>query len=71
MRTNAAGPLAAVFQAAGWKHKELDELTALSSAGKLVIAKDSGHEIHLYHPELVVQAIREVVTAARQRAIQR
>ena len=40
-------------------------MTALSSAGKLIIAKDSGHEIHLYRPELVVQAIREVVTAAR------
>src|SRR5439155_24986539 len=47
------------------RQKELDELTALSSAGKLVIAKDSGHEIHLYQPDLVVQAIREVVSAAR------
>jgi hypothetical protein len=47
------------------RQKELDELTALSSAGKLVIAKDSGHEIHLYRPDLVVEAIREVVTAAR------
>jgi pimeloyl-ACP methyl ester carboxylesterase len=47
------------------RQKELDALTALSSVGKLIIAKDSGHQIHLYKPDLVVQAIREVVTAAR------
>jgi pimeloyl-ACP methyl ester carboxylesterase len=48
------------------RQKQLADLTALSSAGKLVIAKDSGHEIHLYRPELVVQAIRDVVNAAQQ-----
>src|SRR5439155_13562176 len=53
------------------RQKELDELKALSSAGKLVIAKDSGHEIHLYRPDLVVQAIREVVTAARDKMSRR
>jgi hypothetical protein len=47
------------------RQKQLDDLTALSSAGKLIIAEDSGHAIHLYRPDLVVQAIREVVTAAR------
>jgi pimeloyl-ACP methyl ester carboxylesterase len=47
--------------------KELAELAALSNAGKLVIAENSGHEIHLYRPELVVQSIREVVTAARRK----
>jgi hypothetical protein len=47
------------------RQRHLAELKALSSAGKLVIAKDSGHEIHLYRPDLVVEAIREVVTAAR------
>jgi pimeloyl-ACP methyl ester carboxylesterase len=49
------------------RQKELNDLAALSRAGKLVIAKGSGHEIHLYRPELVVQAIREVVTAARDK----
>jgi hypothetical protein len=49
------------------RQKELDDLTALSSAGKLIIAENSGHEIHLYRPELLVQAIREVVNAARQK----
>jgi pimeloyl-ACP methyl ester carboxylesterase len=47
------------------RQKELGGLTALSSTGKLVIAKNSGHAIQLYQPDLVVQAIREVVTAAR------
>src|SRR5262249_52159345 len=50
------------------RQKDLDALTALSSAGKLIIAKDSGHEIHLYRPDVVVQAIRDVVTAARGKA---
>jgi pimeloyl-ACP methyl ester carboxylesterase len=49
------------------RQRHLAELKGLSSAGKLIIAKESGHEIHLYQPELVVKAIREVVTAARDR----
>jgi pimeloyl-ACP methyl ester carboxylesterase len=49
------------------RRRHLDELTALSGAGKLVVAEGSGHEIHLYRPDLVVQAIREVVTAARDK----
>jgi pimeloyl-ACP methyl ester carboxylesterase len=47
------------------RRRHLAELKALSSAGKLIVAEDSGHEIHLYRPELVVKAIREVVTSAR------
>jgi len=49
------------------RRRHLADLKALSSAGKLVVAEDSGHEIHLYRPELVVQAIREVVMAARDK----
>jgi pimeloyl-ACP methyl ester carboxylesterase len=49
------------------RRRHLAELKALSSAGKLIVAEDSGHEIHLYRPALVVQAIREVVTAARDK----
>jgi pimeloyl-ACP methyl ester carboxylesterase len=49
------------------RQRHLAELKGLSSAGKLIIAKESGHEIHLYQPELVVNAIREVVIAARDR----
>jgi len=42
------------------------ELVALSSNGKRVIAQESGHYIQVSQPELVVDAIREVVEAARR-----
>jgi len=41
------------------------DLAQLSSSGRHLVAGDSGHWIHLDHPELVISAIREVVTAAR------
>ncbi|HLB86443.1 MAG TPA: hypothetical protein VJK29_02195, partial [Terriglobales bacterium] len=37
------------------------DLVALSSIGTLVIATESDHEIQLYQPDLVVQAIRDVI----------
>ncbi len=37
------------------------DLVALSRVGKLVIATDSDHEIQLYQPDLVGQAIRDVI----------
>jgi pimeloyl-ACP methyl ester carboxylesterase len=37
----------------------------LSSCGRLVVASDGGHWIHLDHSELVTGAICEVVAAAR------
>jgi pimeloyl-ACP methyl ester carboxylesterase len=40
-------------------------LAQLSSCGRHVVASDSGHWIHLDHPELVTGAIREVVATAR------
>ena len=43
------------------------ELAAQSSRGKRVVAEKSGHYIQLEQPELVLDAIREVVEAARQR----
>jgi pimeloyl-ACP methyl ester carboxylesterase len=46
---------------ADWQH----DLAELSSCGRHVVASDSGHWIHLDHPELVASAIREVVTATR------
>jgi pimeloyl-ACP methyl ester carboxylesterase len=52
------------FQAA---HDEMqDELTRLSSRGKRVIVEDSGHYMHVDRPEVVVDAIREVVEAVRE-----
>jgi len=44
------------------------ELAQLSSRGRHLVASDSGHWIHLDHPELVTKAILEVVAAARQAA---
>src|SRR5712692_6888590 len=49
---------------ADWQH----DLAQLSSCGRHVVASDSGHWIHLDHPELVTRAIREVVAAAREAA---
>lgn len=41
-----------------------EDLTRLSSNSRLIIAKDSGHHVHLDRPDIVVQAIREIVEAA-------
>jgi pimeloyl-ACP methyl ester carboxylesterase len=41
------------------------DLAQLSSCGRHVVASDSGHWIHLDHPELVTGAIRQVVATAR------
>jgi pimeloyl-ACP methyl ester carboxylesterase len=43
------------------------DLAALSLVGKLIVAPESDHDIHLWSPDLVVSAIRDVVTAARRR----
>ncbi len=48
-------------------HKQQVELAALSSVGKLIKAEGSGHMIHLERPDLVVQAIREVIREAPRR----
>ena len=42
------------------------ELVALSEVGTLVVAEHSCHEIHLCSPDLVVQAIRDVVDRVRK-----
>jgi len=44
------------------------DLARLSSDGRHLVASDSGHWIHLDHPELITRAIRQVVTAARSAA---
>jgi pimeloyl-ACP methyl ester carboxylesterase len=49
------------------REKDLHALASLSTAGKLVIAENSGHAIHLYRPGLVVHSIRQVLSAARRR----
>ena len=53
--------------ASGTWHAQQVQLAGLSSAGRLIKAEGSGHMIHLYRPDLVVQAIREVIAASRSR----
>lgn len=43
------------------------DLARLSSAGKLIVATNSDHDIHMYQPELVASAIHDIVNAARKR----
>jgi pimeloyl-ACP methyl ester carboxylesterase len=38
----------------------------LSRNSQLVVAENSGHEIHMDQPELVVSAIRAVIEAVRR-----
>ena len=43
------------------------DLVQLSTNGTQIIAEQSGHYVQNDQPDLVVQAIRQVVEAARQR----
>ena len=40
-------------------------LDVLSSNSLYIVAPESGHEIHLYQPDLVVQALMRAVVAVR------
>ena len=42
------------------------KLAALSSAGKQIIAEQSGHMVQFDHPDLVIEAIREMVETIRK-----
>jgi len=50
-----------------WENLQIEqtELTALSSEGKHIIAEQSGHYIQLDQPDLVIDAILEIVGALR------
>lgn len=48
--------------------REQEDLACLSSNSKHIIAAESAHWILLDEPELVAEAVRDVVEAARQRA---
>jgi hypothetical protein len=41
------------------------DLAALSSRGRVVVAEGAGHMIHYEQPDVVVEAIRDVVIAVR------
>lgn len=51
----------------GWHAKQV-QLAALSSTGKLIRAEKSGHMIHLYRPDLVIEAITSVIAASKAQA---
>jgi pimeloyl-ACP methyl ester carboxylesterase len=48
------------------KAEQKRDLATLSSKGQCRLIERSGHEIHLYRPDAVIQAIRDVVEAARR-----
>ena len=45
-----------------------EDLATLVPNARFFAAKDSGHDIHQDQPELVTEAIRQVVTGVRDRA---
>jgi hypothetical protein len=47
-----------------WRQMQA-EMARLSPQGKLIIAENSGHIIHIQQPELVIEAIREVIEHIR------
>jgi pimeloyl-ACP methyl ester carboxylesterase len=53
-------PANAVSVERAWTEMQ-EELRGLSSRSKRIVAKRSGHYIEVYRPELVVQAIQEIV----------
>jgi pimeloyl-ACP methyl ester carboxylesterase len=48
-----------------WTKSEADLTTQVSQNSEQIIAEDSGHYIHLEQPDLVIDAIRQDVDAAR------
>jgi pimeloyl-ACP methyl ester carboxylesterase len=64
----ATGPGVSEEDVAGYKAAEEEmqaEMAALSTRGKQIIAEDCGHHIHVEQPQLVIDAIREVVETVR------
>lgn len=62
-------PLAVVERSEGADesfHIKQRQLAGLSLSGKLIKADKSAHMIHLYRPDLVIEAIQNVVAACRR-----
>jgi pimeloyl-ACP methyl ester carboxylesterase len=49
------------------KRRQKVDQARLSRRGRVVIIKDSGHEIHLFQPDALVKAVREIVDEVRKR----
>lgn len=50
-----------------WREMQV-KLAGLSPQGRLVVAENSGHNVMLDEPEVVVRAVEQVLEAARERA---
>ena len=64
----STGPGFSAEDVAGFKVADDEmqaELAALSTRGRLVIAEGCGHHIQVEQPQLMIDAIHEVVEAAR------
>jgi hypothetical protein len=48
------------------KHQQKVKLTSLSHNSKLIIAEKSGHHIQLDEPEVVVNAVRQVIESVKR-----
>jgi pimeloyl-ACP methyl ester carboxylesterase len=71
-RTHALGRLSLVVVErsegtnSAW-HAQQEQLAELSAEGKLIRAEKSGHMIHMYRPDVVADAILDVVSRAKSR----
>lgn len=52
------------FREATWRAGQ-ERLAKLSTRGKLIVARNSDHNIHFSEPDVIVEAVREVVMSAR------
>jgi pimeloyl-ACP methyl ester carboxylesterase len=50
------------------KRRQKEEFATLSRNSTLIVAENSGHHIHLDEPEVVINAIRQVIEAVRRSA---
>mgnify|MGYP002633472052 CR=1 FL=1 len=53
------------------KFKEKEDLAKLSRNARFVVDPSSGHDVHVDNPQLVAQAIQQVIEAAGTRATNR
>ncbi|NWG75008.1 MAG: hypothetical protein HXY24_10440, partial [Rubrivivax sp.] len=51
---------------AAWQQMQI-ELAAQSTNGRRLVVEGAGHMIHHERPDVVIEAIRQIVTAARDR----
>lgn len=59
-------PSADATEEANWQEHQ-QKLAALSTNSRPILAQESGHEIQMQQPDLVVDAIREVLAKVHDR----